>query len=274
MSPLDWGRLAPVWKHFASTGLRAEDLEPFGPRLRGPSVLVGSGQGLVTAGLRRHAPPVLALDRAPGMVFANPGGAGAAGGRILADGIALPVADGRAGSAVLNTGVLDPSHPELGEALLAELRRVLRPGGRALVAGFVPSGDWEVAARELGLLDGCVQRNDRILALWREARNPAALIGHLMAWTGCPPLEVAARLQRHRAHAAGLVQLFDRVAADLAALGHDPARYLEECYAGPFPVFAPEPLRQAVRDAGLAIEEESDPAATRGILLLLCRKPE
>lgn len=269
MSPLDWDRLAPVWKHFEGTGLRAGDLDAFGPRLRGPSILVGSGQGLVAAGLRRHAPPVLALDRTPGMVFADRGGSG---GRILADGAALPVAGGSTGSAVLNTGVLDPSRPELGRALLAELRRVLRPGGSALIAGFVPAGDWEVAARELGLLEGCVQRNERILDLWREARNPPALIGHLMAWTGCPPLEVAARLQRHRAHLAGLVKLFDGVAADLAALGHDPARYLEECYAGPFPVFAAEPLRQAVRDAGLAIEQENDPAATRGILLLLCRK--
>jgi SAM-dependent methyltransferase len=269
VSPLDWDRLAPVWKHFEGTGLRAEDLDPFGPRLRGPSLLVGAGQGLVAAGLRRHAPPVLALDRAPGMVFADRRG----GGRILADGAALPVSDATAGSAVLNTGVLDPSRPESGAALLGELRRALRPGGLALVAGFVPAAGWEEAARELGLLDGFVQRNDRILRLWREARHPPALLGQLMEWTGSPPAEALARLQRHRAHVAGLVGLFDRVAADLAALGHDPATYLEECYAGPFPVFAPERLRQAVRDAGLAVEEEGGPAAARGILLLLCRKP-
>ncbi|HEV8536777.1 MAG TPA: class I SAM-dependent methyltransferase [Candidatus Limnocylindria bacterium] len=93
---------------------------------------VGAGTGDLSLGLAKAGPSgrVIAVDLAPRMLARGRARAGVSVGLVVASAEALPFADGvfsrvMAGFAVRNFGRLDRG--------LAEMRRVLQPGGRAVV---------------------------------------------------------------------------------------------------------------------------------------------
>jgi SAM-dependent methyltransferase len=90
---------------------------------------VGCGNGIYLAELRRrgHAGPVVGLDRSPGMA----GHSRAHAATVVADAQALPLGDDSV-DVVLSLHMLYHV-PDVPRAV-AELRRVLRPGGTAMVA--------------------------------------------------------------------------------------------------------------------------------------------
>jgi SAM-dependent methyltransferase len=106
-----------------------------GTRVLGPVVDLGCGPGFLCAALLREGYAVLALDRSPASLdrvrsrfTAEPHFLGAES----ADLDRLPLADAEAG-AVFLVEVLEHLPREAWDALVAEVARVLRPGGRFVV---------------------------------------------------------------------------------------------------------------------------------------------
>jgi SAM-dependent methyltransferase len=98
----------------------------------GPIADIGCGPGHVSAWIASHGASAVGIDLSPGMV--------AAGRREYpqvefreGDFLELPAADGEFGAAVAFYSIIHLDPDELPSAL-AEIRRVLRPGGRLLVA--------------------------------------------------------------------------------------------------------------------------------------------
>ncbi|MEV7418776.1 class I SAM-dependent methyltransferase [Streptomyces sp. NPDC089919] len=116
--------------------LRELGLDP----AQGPLIEVGAGSGAVTRRLRAALPglAVTAVD-VDGGLLAHAAGCGAA--LLVADGAALPLADGSAGCVLLRYVLQHVADPA---PLLAEARRVLRPGGRIVVTE-VDASCWGLA---------------------------------------------------------------------------------------------------------------------------------
>ena len=130
---------------------------------------LGCGPGHLSAELAATA-RVVAADREAAMLTATRERAGAGVVCVQAEATALPLADGSVDAAAV-VQVLEYV-PDLPRAL-AELRRVLRPGGRAVLVDT----DWRSCVWHSDDRD----RTDRVLRLWEEhfvhPHLPAALPG-------------------------------------------------------------------------------------------------
>ena len=130
---------------------------------------LGCGPGHLSAELAAAA-RVVAVDREAAMLTATRERAGAGVRCVQAEATALPLADGSVDAAAV-VQVLEYV-PDLARAL-AELRRVLRPGGRAVLVDT----DWRSCVWHSDDRD----RTDRVLRLWEEhfvhPHLPAALPG-------------------------------------------------------------------------------------------------
>jgi ubiquinone/menaquinone biosynthesis C-methylase UbiE len=133
-----------------------EEILPWvlGARAVGDAVLeVGPGPGLVTDVLRQQVPRLTAVEVDPRL-------AGALAARLAdtnvevvrADGAALPFRAGRFSAATCFTMLHHVPSEEHQDRLLAELRRVLRPGGLLVGVDSLDRPDW----RELHAGDTCV----------------------------------------------------------------------------------------------------------------------
>lgn len=100
----------------------------------GAGLDVACGSGKLTAELRRRAAGgmVVGLDFSAGML--RIAGAGQAGPWVRGDGLSLPFPDGTFDAVTVAFGLRNFVRPEQG---LGEMRRVLRPGGRAVVLEFL-----------------------------------------------------------------------------------------------------------------------------------------
>lgn len=118
-------------------------LERFAEAVDGPVVDLGCGPGQVGAFVRRTHRPVLGADLTPGM-------ARLAAERLdavtIADVRCLPFADASVGGVVAFYSLIHLAHAERPVAF-AELARVLRPGGRLLVAA--QEGEGTIVGDEL-----------------------------------------------------------------------------------------------------------------------------
>lgn len=129
--------------------------------LKGKRVLdIGTGDGAYAIEAARRGALVTALDSAPGMLQAAQKRAEAAQVRLsLQEGHAelLPFADGSFDVAIAVTVFCFISAPE---QALAEIRRILVPGGRLILADLNSNGLWAIERRIRGWLGN---------ALWRVA---------------------------------------------------------------------------------------------------------
>lgn len=143
---------------------RARTRELLGP-VDGPVLDLGCGPGHLSAELAVTA-RVVAVDREAAMVAATRERAGVA--CLQAEATVLPLADATVGAAAV-VQVLEYV-PDVPRAL-AELRRVLRPGGRAVLVDT----DWRSCVWHSDDRD----RTDRVLRLWEDhfvhPQLPAAL---------------------------------------------------------------------------------------------------
>jgi demethylmenaquinone methyltransferase/2-methoxy-6-polyprenyl-1,4-benzoquinol methylase len=177
----------------------------------GRALDVACGSGRLTAELRRHASRgmVVGLDFSGRML--QVAAAEAAGPRyVRGDGLSLPFADGAFDAVTVAFGLRNFADPERG---LCEMRRVLRPGGRAVVLEFVRprqgplgaayraylvhvlprvggwvSGDGS-AYRYLSSTVDAYRTPDELVALatragWREARIDLMTLGTVGLLTG------------------------------------------------------------------------------------------
>lgn len=104
----------------------------------GPLLEVGAGSGAVTRRLRTAFPgvQVVALDIDPGLLAREQSAP-----RLVADALALPLHDGTVGTVLLRYVLQHVADPV---AVLAEVRRVLRPGGQVVVTD-VDQATWGMA---------------------------------------------------------------------------------------------------------------------------------
>jgi len=119
---------SPEWAAFVEAELLPWALDG---RDLGDDVLeVGPGPGLTTDVLRRMVPTLTALEVEPELVAALAERlAGTNVDVVLGDGTALPFDDDRFSAAATLTMFHHVPSPVLQDRLLAEVRRVLRPGG-------------------------------------------------------------------------------------------------------------------------------------------------
>lgn len=157
-APGTWDRQAA--RYAAQEPLEARTLATVA-RLAAPGteatvVDLGAGTGGVSRALAAlPAPPaqVVGVDRSPGMLGAAPAGGLPPGWRVLqADARAVPLPDG-AGDVVTCAYVLHLLGRDDRAAVLAEAARLLRPGGRLVVATV-----WTDGSRPGGRAAGAVLR--------------------------------------------------------------------------------------------------------------------
>src|SRR5262249_52493837 len=110
---------------------------------------IGPGPGVTTELLRRRAPRLTALEAdaaAAAALHQRLGGPGVRG--VHGDGAMMPFADGSFSGVVALTMLHHIPTAALQDRLLAEARRVLRPGG--VFAGFDGVGSWLFRLVHLG----------------------------------------------------------------------------------------------------------------------------
>jgi SAM-dependent methyltransferase len=112
-------------------------LDAFAAAVTGPVVDVGCGPGQVGAYLRSRGHRVLGIDLSIEMGRTAATRLDAA---AVADLRELPIPDGSIGGLVAFYSIIHVRRPELG-GVLREFRRVLRPGGRLLVAAHDGAGE-------------------------------------------------------------------------------------------------------------------------------------
>lgn len=163
---------AHFWSELAGKPLDRAMLAAFAELVRGPVADVGCGPGRTTAHLRDLGADVFGLDLSPGMVevarTAYPDLRFATGSMLR-----LPVADGALGGLLANYSIIHVP-PEHLPAVFAEFRRVLAPGGRALLVfqvGDEPLHMGEAFGRSIAL-DFHRNRPDRIAELLAGAGLP------------------------------------------------------------------------------------------------------
>ena len=141
--------LTPMFQHYAREALRLAALPP---RARVVDVAAGPGTLALLAAAAGHQ--VVAIDFSPAMLAelgagraALPAAAAAAVQPALADGQRLPVATASSDAAFSMFGLMFFPDRAAG---YRELRRVLRPGGRAIVSSWAPfTGAFSAAMESL-----------------------------------------------------------------------------------------------------------------------------
>ena len=170
-----WGRFA--WRIETQAVLAA-----LGP-IEGRTVAdIGCGTGRLLEILARHGATALGIDSDPGMLTV----AAARGPTARADAHQLPLADASADAAVTVATLEFTTAPA---QVLAEMARIVRPGGRIVAATLNPASLWGILdkpARRSPYANGCFLPRPRLLALGRrhgQARLRGALFaaGHLPA---------------------------------------------------------------------------------------------
>jgi SAM-dependent methyltransferase len=119
---------SPEWAAYVESELLPWALD--GADLGDDVLEVGPGPGLTTDVLRQRVPRLTAVEIDPGLAEALAGRlAGSNVSVLLGDGTDLPLPDGRFSAATLFTMLHHVPSAVLQDRLLAEVRRVLRPGG-------------------------------------------------------------------------------------------------------------------------------------------------
>lgn len=153
-------------------------LDALGPRREHTALDVGCGPGTDLPALAERAGRVVGVDVEPAMVEeARRRTAGRTVEVLLGDAHALPVADDSVDRARVDRVLHQVEDPS---GALAELRRVLRPGGRAVLA----QPDWETLAVDPGAVATNLAFNrfvcDRVVrhpVVGRQLARPAEGVG-------------------------------------------------------------------------------------------------
>lgn len=188
-----WDILAPHLRLIEDNYLDARSARRLISQLQEPVLVVGAGQGLIVAEIRRKGIRCDGVDWSARMVqFAK-----LRRGIILiqADGRALPVADGAYATVLYATGVIDFMGDERAiTEMLREGHRAAKPSGNMLVAFYRQSDASESFMAAVDLL------KDNVLALKESLKlyllNPVQMIAWVAKRTGRSTIGASALMLR------------------------------------------------------------------------------
>jgi len=179
-----WSTWAPYWDVLEQRHFSPLVADALSPHIRGPCLVVGSGQGLVVEHLRGRGVATEGVDLERGMLTRGKARRGVAG--ILADARSLPFADSRFRTVIVASGVVDYLDDEAAiAAILSECRRVLAPGGALLVAFYKLPDEIRRIGERLGVVGDGEYRLARLFEIQRTVkRSPLACVSKIASWTG------------------------------------------------------------------------------------------
>jgi len=170
-----WDLLAPHHAQVEDHYLDVRSIRAMVPEIRPPVLVVGAGQGLIVAELRRNGLECEGVDLSPEMIrYAQIR-------RNLsirrADARALPFKEGTFPTLVYATGVIDFMGDEDAiKIILTEARRIVKPSGKIFVAFYRLSSALENFLTRTGLLRNNVLAQRKSLEMCML--NP----GEMVAW--------------------------------------------------------------------------------------------
>ena len=188
-----WDALAPHLSLIEDNYLDRRSARLLMSQLQEPVLVVGAGQGLIVAEIRKKGIRCDGVDWSAAMVkFAN---LRRGIDLIQADGGALPIADGAYATIIYATGVIDFTEDERAiAAMLREGRRVARDSGKMFVAFYRHSDALESFMAAVGLLKGNVLAVRESLKL--HLLNPFQMTAWAAKRTGRSSLGAAAWMLR------------------------------------------------------------------------------
>jgi hypothetical protein len=177
-----WNAMAPFHAEVEDSNFDLGSVRRLLPEIESPVLVVGAGQGLIVAELRKCGYECDGVDLSSEMVRQ----AKLRRGIVLveADAKAMPFPAGRYATVIYATGVIDFTAEEAEiRAMLTEGRRVVKESGKVFVAFYKGSAAQEKFLETVGLL------SDARLA-FRESLevyllNPAQLVGWVAEKAGC-----------------------------------------------------------------------------------------
>ena len=192
-TPAFWVALAPHLWLIEDDYLDAQSARRLTSQLQEPVLVVGAGQGLIVAEIRRKGIRCDGVDWCAEMVKFAKLRRGI--DLIHADGSSLPVANGTYGTVIYATGVIDFLEDERAiHAMLQEGRRVARNSGKILVAFYRQSEASENFLAAVGLLQ------DNVLAVKKSLEiyllNPVQMTAWVAKRTGRGTLHATALMLR------------------------------------------------------------------------------
>jgi ABC-2 type transport system ATP-binding protein len=179
-----WSTWAPYWEALEGRHLSPLVADDLMPHVKGPCLVVGSGQGLVVEHLRGRGIATVGLDLERAMLVRGKARRGVEG--ILADAGHLPFADSRFRTVMVASGVVDYLDDEVVAAsILSECRRVLASDGALFVAFYKLPDEIRRIDERLGVLRGGEYRLARLFDIhWTVKRSPFACVAKISSWTG------------------------------------------------------------------------------------------
>lgn len=189
---INWSSMAPIWGCYEMMGICPTSLEELLAHLRSPVLIVGGGGGLNVQFLRERGFQVDAIDSNPDMVALASTSRGI--DITLNEGDRLPAESGSYATVVVATGVLNKAtlYHATTRALLAEVRRVLQPGGSAILGYFPATEELDYAFQVLKLADrpssnalfaGC-DSLDAVAARFASSGMDPILLEHVFSTCG------------------------------------------------------------------------------------------
>ena len=228
--PTDYEVWAQYWDLIESHGVNVTAIPVLGPLLRGPILLIGSGQGLVAQSLVEAGFDVVAVDNSPAMARLALERRGLR--TLVCDVVDLRL-DERFGTILVNTGVVNGRSVDAGivPRLATSLRPLLEPDAHLLI-GYFRTSVWTHVAETLGLY-GSPSTNE----LFWTSEGDLARAEHLFAVRSGRPFAVHRAFERHRVELARHAEFILRVGERCSTLREAPAAFLRQ-HGGfyPFPL--------------------------------------
>ena len=188
-----WDVLAPHLSFIEDNYLDARSARRLMSQLQEPVLVVGAGQGLIVAEIRKKGIRCDGVDWSAEMVKFAQLRRGI--DLIQAEGSALPIADGAYATVIYATGVIDFMGDERAiTAMLREGRRVAKDSGKMLIAFYRQSDALESFMAAVGLLKGNVVAVKESLELY--LLNPVQVTAWAAKRTGRSSLGAAALMLR------------------------------------------------------------------------------
>jgi len=169
-----WNALAQFHAEVEDSNFDLVSVRRLLPEIESPVLVVGAGQGLIVAELRKHGYECEGVDLSPEMIRQAKLRRGLA--LVQADAKAMPFPAASYATVIYATGVVDfTSDEDAIRAMLTEGRRVVSESGKVFIAFYKSSAVQENFLAKVGLLCGTKLAFRQSLEVY--LLNPARMVG-------------------------------------------------------------------------------------------------